>query len=99
MATKNKLFSYDDLEDADIDQFLKSLPPRQASKYIRIALRLLMKEMEGGNSLNTPTPPRTLQKTEKNGKLSEKKASEKEKTNKTESNYLDVNDIIKNLGK
>lgn len=74
MATKNKLFSYDDLEDADIDQFLKSLPPRQASKYIRIALRLLMKEMEGGNSLNTPTPPRTLQKNRKKWKIKRKKS-------------------------
>lgn len=98
MATIRKNWSYDDEEDADVHQFLQNLPQRHVSKYIRIALRMLMKEMEGGNenSSNGPTPPRTLQKTDER---KERKSSEKEETNKTVSNYLDVNDIIKNLGK
>ncbi|WP_404456833.1 hypothetical protein LG329_19560 (plasmid) [Virgibacillus necropolis] len=48
-TTERKLFSYDREEDADIHKFLNKLPPRQQSKYIRIALRLLKEQLETGN--------------------------------------------------
>lgn len=42
-------FSYDKLEDMDIHNFLQSLPQRQISKHIRIALRLYMSQLNEGS--------------------------------------------------
>lgn len=46
-TTKRKLFSYDLLEDADIQELFDQLPNRQHSKYIRMALRTAMKVENG----------------------------------------------------
>lgn len=46
MATKRQILSYDDEEDADIHQFLMSLPERGKSKHIRMAIRLYMQERQ-----------------------------------------------------
>jgi len=39
MTTIRKIISYDDIEDKDIKDWLNSLPVRQQSKYIRVAIR------------------------------------------------------------
>ncbi|RBW68239.1 hypothetical protein [Bacillus taeanensis] len=60
-TTERKLFSYDRVVDADIHNFLGSLPSRQQSKYIRMAIRLLRQHLENGEgevaNFSFPTTP------------------------------------------
>lgn len=44
LTLKKKLFSYDSVEDADIAELFHRLPTMQHSKYMRIALRLLIEQ-------------------------------------------------------
>lgn len=89
MSSKRKLFTYDSIEDADIDQFFESLPQRQASKYIRMGLRLIIKELENKELESTS---RTLKKEIQPNK--EKSNNEIEKDD-----FIDPQDDILNLGK
>ncbi len=54
MATIRKIFTYDDLEDKDIHDWLESLPQRQQSKYIRIALRTYLGYLREQENSNEP---------------------------------------------
>lgn len=92
MTTHRKLFSYDSLEDADIHEFFQSLPDRQASKYIRIAIRKLMKEMEEKGEIS-PISKSSTSSTE--SKEENTKAQHQESSNDT---FIDNDDIL-NLGK
>lgn len=104
MATKRKIFTYDTIEDKDIDDFFESLPQRQASKYIRIGLRMVINEM---NQQKQITSTRSLnQTTQKEETKPEGTSTVKEKEtgketneiNKDDDEYMDSDDIL-NLGK
>lgn len=92
MATIRKIISYDDLEDKDIKDWIDSLPPREQSKYIRLAIRTYLnylKDQEEDNSFL---------------RTAERKAPVKPQVNqkKTEStgDFVDINnDFLDDLGK
>lgn len=90
MATIRRNWTYDDVEDADVHEFLESLPQRQVSKYIRIALRMLMQNMdEDGNIINSAPP------INKKGNPTTKNQIVQENEDK----FVNIDDDILNLGK
>lgn len=66
MATIRRIFSYDDLEDKDIHEFLESIPPRQRSKYIRMAIKFYMKHLNSDMELSNTQNERTKTERESN---------------------------------
>lgn len=91
-TTERKLFSYDREEDADIHELLNQLPKRQQSKYIRMALRLLKEQLNGGDISQTRTVSHDMK---------QKKADESASGNKNneDDDFEDVSSDILNLGK
>lgn len=89
MATIRRNWTYDDVEDADVHEFMQSLPPRQVSKYIRIALRMLMENIDEDGNITSPTPRIKQVKTAKKIQTPEKK----------DDTFVDIDDDILNLGK
>lgn len=53
MATRQFLLTYDDEEHYDIHQFLNSIPSKQKSKYVRIALQEFLRN-KGMTQSQTP---------------------------------------------
>lgn len=90
MTTIRRNWTYDDVEDADIHEFLESLPPRQASKYIRIALRMLMQNMDEDGKIINSTPPINKKRTV---------ATKNHVVEDNEDKFIDIDNDILNLGK
>lgn len=92
MATIRKIFSYDDLEDKDIGDWIDSLPQREQSKHIRIAIRAyinyLQDQEQGSEPIKTPTRKATVE------------IKEEPKRTNDEDEFVDINDnFLDDLGK
>lgn len=61
MATIRRIFSYDDVEDKVIHDFLESIPQRQRSKHIRMAIRLYINETQGKGYSTSNNPTQQIQ--------------------------------------
>lgn len=90
-TTERKLFSYDIEEDADIHEFLSELPPRQQSKYIRIALRLLKEQLETGNMKQSRNVSHDISL--------QKPANTNTLTHNEDDDYEDISDDALDMGK
>ena len=100
MATIRKIFTYDNLEDKDIHDWLESLPQRQQSKYIRMGLRTYLnylREQENSNEPIAIAKRESSVQTYKKSELDDEQSKEDE-NGKDEYVNLDQK-IIDNLGK
>lgn len=55
MAVKQFLLTYDDVEHNDIHQFLNSIPSRQKSKYVRMAIQEYLRKINYTGEVKTET--------------------------------------------
>ncbi|WP_339216670.1 hypothetical protein [Ornithinibacillus sp. FSL M8-0202] len=102
MTTLRQLFSYDDMEDADIHKFLSSLPERQKSKYIRMAIRHYMahlnQDTESKNSIEL-SPVKINKFSEESSPTINNSEEESQSKSLKNNDYVDVDASIFDLGK
>lgn len=87
MATRQFLFTYDDEEHYDIHQFLNSIPNKQKSKYVRMAL---LEFLRNKGMTQSETPMNIEIKPVKNEQKTPKIKNEQ---------YIDADPSIFDLGK
>ncbi|MFD1707687.1 MULTISPECIES: hypothetical protein [Siminovitchia] len=97
MALVRRIFSYDDIEDKVIHDFLESIPERQRSRHIRMAIRLYINETRGSGNIPTSSNQNISSNTKKDHETKPKTVEQKEKTS---DEFIDLDqDFLDDLGK